>query len=259
MAGEKNFRPPSGDGPGGLIAGLTYPFQALGVINRTRSLWRYILIPFGINLLVGVVLYASLLFAGFRFIGTTTAELPAAFQVILQVLLGIGLLILLGFVLVRFGVVLGSPWYGQLSERIEQIYTGRTLSPEPTSARTILRDIWRALAFELKKLLLVVVIGLPLLLLNFFPPFGPPLTSAGGIVLGVTIACLDFLDPPLERRRLRFRDKLGAIREALPASGGFGLICFGLITIPFLNLFSIPLCITAGTLFFCDQIDIDQR
>jgi CysZ protein len=78
-------------------------------------------------------------------------------------------------------------------------------------------------------------------------------------VLGVTIACLDFLDPPLERRRLRFRDKLGAIREALPASGGFGLICFGLITIPFLNLFSIPLCITAGTLFFCDQIDIDQR
>ncbi len=258
MAGERGFRPRATSGPGGLIAGLTYPFQALGVINRTRSLWRYVLIPLLINLLVGVGLYVSLLFAGFRFIGTTTTDLPAAFQIILQALLGIGLLIMLGFVLVRFGVVLGAPWYGQLSERLEQIYTGRALSPEPTSARTIIRDVWRALAFELKKLLLVVVIGLPLLLLNFFPPFGPPLASLGGIVLGITIACLDFLDPPLERRRLGFRDKLGVIRDALPASGGFGLICFGLITIPFLNLFSIPLCITAGTLFFCDQIDRER-
>ena len=40
----------------------------------------------------------------------------------------------------------------------------------------------------------------------------------------------------------------------MPASLGFGLVCFVLVGIPFLNLFAIPLCMAAGTLFFCDRI-----
>lgn len=254
MARTGSFRSQPTGGPGGLITGFTYPFRALAMINRTRSLWRYVVIPILINIVVGVLVYAGLLFAGFRAIGTTTADLPVAFQVILQILLGIGLLIILGFLLVRFGVVLGSPWYGQLSEHLEQVYTGRKLPEEPAGVHTIARDIGRALLYELKKLVLVIAVGLPLLLLNFLPGFGSLLATVGGVALGVTIACLDFLDPPLERRRLRFRDKLGVIRRTLPTSASFGLICFGLITIPLLNLFSIPLCITAGTLFFCDQV-----
>jgi CysZ protein len=39
----------------------------------------------------------------------------------------------------------------------------------------------------------------------------------------------------------------------LPATAGFGLVCLGLVSIPFFNLFAVPLCITAGTLFYCDQ------
>jgi CysZ protein len=79
------------------------------------------------------------------------------------------------------------------------------------------------------------------------------LGTAAGIVIGVTISCLDFFDPPLERRRLSFRAKLGYIRHHLPASAGFGLICLGLVSVPFLNLLAVPVCITAGTLFFCER------
>ena len=50
------------------------------------------------------------------------------------------------------------------------------------------------------------------------------------------------------------RARLGLIRRSLPASAGFGLVCLGLISIPLVNLLAIPLCVTAGTLFFCDQI-----
>ena len=45
------------------------------------------------------------------------------------------------------------------------------------------------------------------------------------------------------------------IRRSLPASAGFGLACLGLVSIPFVNLLSIPLCVAAGTLFFCDRIE----
>jgi CysZ protein len=106
--------------------------------------------------------------------------------------------------------------------------------------------------------MLALLIGAPTLLLNLIPVVGTVLATAGGIALGATISCLDFFDPPLERRRLRFREKLGFIRRGLPATAGFGLVCLGLVSIPFFNLFAVPLCITAGTLFYCDQ-SADQR
>jgi CysZ protein len=70
----------------------------------------------------------------------------------------------------------------------------------------------------------------------------------------VTLLCLDMFDAPLERRRLGFRQKLALVRRCFPASASFGLVCLGLVGIPFMNLLAIPLCVTAGTLFFCDRM-----
>ena len=245
----------------GLLAGASYPFRALAALAGAPGLWRYVAIPILVNLVVGATLYLVLLLAGLRAIDSLIADLPAwaaLLGVLLRVLLVIGLLIATGFVLVRFGVVLGSPWYAQLSEQLERMRTGQAPPAEPLSVGGIVRDLGRALMFELKKLLLVVGAGLLLLLLNLVPVVGAFLATAGGVALGATIACLDFLDGPLERRRLRFRDKLGVIRRSLPASAGFGLICLGLVSIPFLNLLAIPLCVAAGTLFFCDLIWPDR-
>jgi CysZ protein len=240
-----------------FVAGLTYPARALGVLLRTPRLWRYVLIPILVNIVVGATLYAGLLFAGLRAIDSFVTGLPewaALLSLLLRVLLIVGLLITTGFVLVRFGVVFGSPWYTQLSGQLELLRTGQP-APEVSSGLAMaLRDIGRALKFELKKLLLVVTIGLLLLLLNLIPVAGQVLATAGGVVLGATIVCLDFFDYPLERRQLGFRAKLGMIRRSLPASAGFGLVCLALVSVPFVNLLSIPLCVAAGTLFFCDRM-----
>lgn len=241
---------------GTLWAGATYPLRALAVLMRTPRRWRYVLIPLLVSIVVGATLYVGLLWAGWRGIDALVAGLPAwaAFLgVLLRALLMIGLLIAVGFLFLQFGVVLGAPWYSQLSEQLELMLTGQApLGSSGVIAFT--RDIGRALLFEVQKLLLLIVAGLPLLLLNFLPLLGAVLAGAGGIVLGTVIVCLDVLDPPLERRRLRFREKLRVVRRSLPASAGFGLACLGLVSIPLLNLLAIPLCIAAGTLFFCDRI-----
>lgn len=241
-----------------FLHGVGYPFRALGAINRHPELWRFVLVPILINLVVGLLLYVGLLAAGFAWIDTVIAELPewlGVLAVLLRILLVIGLLISTGYILVRFGVVLGSPFYGQLSEKLEEQLLGRAPPAAPLSAAGIARDIGRALLYELKKLMLVLAIGLPLLLLNVIPGVGQILIVAGQIALGATITCLDFLDSPLERRRLRFRDKLGVVRRLFPTTAGFGLVCLGLVSIPLMNLLAIPLCVTAGTLLFC----LDQR
>jgi CysZ protein len=245
-----------------FISGLAYPFRALAVLAGRPGLWGYILVPILVNIVVGVTIYAGLLTLGLRAIDSFVAGLEgwaALVSVLLRVLLIVGLLVATGFVLVRVGVVLGAPWYAKLSNQLELLRTGQPLPEDGAGLNAALRDLGRALAFELKKLLLTLTIGLGLLLLNLIPVAGQVLAIVGWVALGATITCLDFFDYPLERRRLGFRQKLGLIRRTLPASAGFGLACFWLVSIPFVNLLSIPLCVAAGTLFFCDRIGVEMH
>jgi len=255
----------------GLLAGATYPFRALAMFRRTPHLWGYVTIPILVNFVVGVALYVGLLFFGWEsvegvlvslshWLDSLIANLPAwlgflKFLIIglgflLHFLLVVGLLLLTGFVLVQFGVLVGSPWYGQLSEQLEELRIGQLQRVEVG----IVRDISRALLFEFKKLVLVVGVGLLLLLMNLAPGIGTLAAGSGGIAIAAMIVCLDFLDAPLERRRLRFREKLGIVLGSLPASASFSLVCLGLVSIPLLNLLTIPICVASGTLFFCDRI-----
>ncbi|GAC1459788.1 MAG: EI24 domain-containing protein [Chamaesiphon sp.] len=250
----------------GFFAGATYPFRAIGFFWDYPQLRKYVVIPILVNFVVGLSLYLGLLVAGLKGIDTAVANLVLPswasgggvtiplLEWLLRIILGLLLLIFTGFLQVQFGVVLGAPWYGMLSEEIEQIRTGQLPTKEPVSVHTIVRDIVRSLLYELKKLLLIIIVGLVLFVLTFLPPFGTVLASAGGIALSATILCLDFFDAPLERRRLRFGSKLGVVGSRLPASATFGVVCLVLVSIPLVNLLSIPLCVTAGTLFCCDRV-----
>ncbi|HEY9599187.1 MAG TPA: EI24 domain-containing protein [Cyanophyceae cyanobacterium] len=255
----------------GLIAGATYPFRVLAVFWRKPQLWGYVAIPILVNCVVGIFLYAGFLFWGWESVTNLTgylshwfdnliANLPKwlsfldyliiAFGFLLHVILVTGLLLLIGFILVQFGVLLGAPWYGKLSEKLEELRTGQLQVIEVGIAR----DMSRAILYEVKKLVLAMGVGLLLLLLNLVPGVGAVVTTVGSITLAAIIVCLDFLDAPMERRRLRFRDKLRMVFRSFPASASFSLVCLGLVSIPLLNLFTIPLCVASGTLFFCDRI-----
>jgi CysZ protein len=155
---------------------------------------------------------------------------------------------------VRFGVILGAPWYDALSLRVERLRKGEAPPGGEGGLLGALRDVVRQIGNETQKVGFAVGLGLLLLVLSIIPGLGTLLATVGGITLGATIACLDFLDPPLSRRRLGFREKLGVVRRALPGSAGFGLVCLALVSIPFVNLFSIPVCIVAGSLYYVDRI-----
>ncbi|OKH22211.1 hypothetical protein NIES593_13525 [Hydrococcus rivularis NIES-593] len=255
----------------GFLSGASYPFRALAVFRRTPRLWGYLIVPILLNFFLGIILYAGSLYLGWQvvqdlitylsnWIDLLIANLPAWLGILEYLIVGLGFLlhllliivlfIVTGFLLIQVGVTLGAPWYGKLSEELEKIRTGKLQVIEVG----IFRDIGRAILFELKKLVLLVCIGIPLFLLNFLPGVGTAISTVGGIILTGTIVCLDFLDAPLERRRLSFRDKLSVVFGSLPASAGFSLVCLGLISIPLVNLVTIPLCVASGTLFFCDRI-----
>ncbi|MGQ4647265.1 EI24 domain-containing protein [Lyngbya aestuarii] len=255
----------------GFLTGATYPLRVLAVLRRAPRLWSYLAIPILVNVVVGIALYAGLLLPSLRAteeleislsnrLDSLLVNLPAwlgflrflssGVDFLLDFLLIVLLFLFTGFLLVQFGTLLGAPWYGQLSEKMEELRTGKVEIVEVG----IFRDIGRAILFELKKLGLGMAIGIPLLVLNLLPGLGTLMATIGGVTLTATIICLDFLDGPSERRRLSFRKKLSIVLTSLPASAGFSLVCMGLITIPLLNLITIPLCVAGGTLFWCDRV-----
>jgi len=257
----------------GTIDGATYPFKAVITFSKNPQLIKYIAIPIAVNIIVALALYSGLLYFGWQIVDSVQADLVSWFDqlieglpqwmgflaylvsgliAIVRVLLVIVLLIATGFVLTQFGVLLGAPWYGQLSEQLEKLRTGQVELIE----LNIVSDLGRAVLYELKKLVLIAIIGLPLIFVNFFPGIGSLVSTVGSIALTTTIVCMDFLDSCLERRRLKFRQKLKIVLKNLPATGSFGLVCLGLISIPLINLVTIPLCVASGTLFICDRVSL---
>ena len=255
----------------GTLAGASYPLKAINTFRKNPQLIKYIIVPIAVNIIVAIALYSGLTFFGWQIVDSIEADviswldrliaqLPqwlgfldygvAGLIAFLRILLVIVLLIATGFLLTQFGVLLGAPWYGQLSEQLEKVRTGKIEIVE----LNIVSDLARAILYELKKIVLIIIIGIPLLLFNFFPGVGTLISTIGSFALTTTIVCLDFLDSPLERRRLPFRQKLKIVFRSLPASGSFGLVCLGLISIPLVNLVTIPLCVASGTLFVCDRV-----
>ena len=257
----------------GTLDGATYPFKALITFTKNPQLIKYIAIPILVNIIVAIALYSGLLYFGWQIVDGVQGELTlwlnqsidnlpewlgfltyvvSGLIVFIRFLLIVVLLIATGFLLTQFGVLLGAPWYGQLSEQLEKLRTGKVELIE----LNIVSDLTRAILYELKKLFLIAIVGIPLLAINFFPGIGTLVSSIGSITLTTIIVCMDFLDSCLERRRLKFRQKLKTVFRSFPASGSFGLVCLGLISIPLLNLFTIPLCVASGTLFACDRLKL---
>jgi len=313
-------------GLGSLFSGATYPLRALTLFLTTPKLRGYVLFPILINLVLGITLYAGLLFAGLEAIDQIIASVPTwtasvphwaidlpdwnltapgwltgwlshlpawkiplpAFSLphwslpsislpsislpnwrpslpdwvaflsteaamvfiwVLRLVLTIALLLLTGFIFLQFGGLLGAPWYGKLSEELERMKTGKVTLVEVGVGS----EISRAIFYELKKLLLGMSLGTLLLVLNLFPG-GTTLAAFIGLAFATTIVCMDFMDAAVERRRPGFREKLGLVWRSLPASGSFGLVCLGLVSIPLVNLLAVPVCVAAGTLFFCDRV-----
>lgn len=256
---------------GGLLAGASYPLQAIALFFRRPKLLTYLVVPMIINVILGLLLYVGLLLPGWRVLGDLAVQLnswingleaglPAWLYWLSGVAWGVGWLLrsllvvlllgVIGFVLAQFGTLLGAPWYGQLSEQIERLRLGQAETVEVG----LVRDVGRALGFELKKLILLLGAGLLFLLLNFLPGLGTGLGAIEGASVAALLTCLDFLDAPLERRRLRFRRKLQLVLGNLPVMASFSLACLLLLSVPLLNLLMVPVCVAAGTILFCDRL-----
>lgn len=234
---------------------ITYLPRAAHVLATNRFLWPYVTGPLVLNLLVGGALTVVLVGLGWQGVDQLMARMPDWLELVGPVLrfLLAGLVLWgVGLLVGRVGVVLGAPFYAALAERIELMHMKAEDLPHHGS--NALAEIGRALVYELKKLALVLSIGALGLAAHLVPVAGQIASLVLGGALAVLLVCLDAFDPPLERRRYKFRQKVGVVLRNVPIALGFGIPAAFLAGVPFLNLLAFPLIMAAGTMIYCEKL-----
>ena len=236
-------------------SGFLYPFRAGKFIKKHPPLLKYIAIPFFIN----VVLLCGAVYWGLHFFNSIVVHyIPqgdAWYWVILSYFLW-ALAIIMTMVLVFFGftvtgAVIASPFNDVLSEKTEEILTGIP-NEEPFVFRIFLRDAGQMVLDESKKIIIFVILMLLLLPLNLVPGGTLPY-SVLSVMLTLFFLVVEYTGYVFSRKHLTFKDQRHFIFARKFLMLGFGTGVMGVLAIPFLQFFCIPLGVVGATQLWHDQ------
>ncbi len=235
--------------------GFFSPFRAARFLTRHPGLLRFILIPFLIN----VVVFSTAIYLGLDlFHDVVVTLIPAgeawywSLLTPLAWLVGAAatlLLVFFGFTVV--GNLLAAPFNDLLSERVEELVTGRR-EASPFSLRRFFPEALTALREEVKKLSLFLLGMALLLLLNLLPGLGQLLYGVAAGAFTIFFLSAEYLGFVFSRKKVPFSAQRRYIFGRAPLMTGFGGGVLCLLAIPFLQMFCIPLAVVGATLLWCE-------
>ena len=236
--------------------GFFAPFRSLRTLRHYPRLLPYILIPFVIN----VAVFSGAVYLGLDFFSTTVQDfLPggeAWYWVLLYWLVWIvavlvtALLVFFTFTVV--GNLIASPFNDLLSERTEEVLSGRTHN-EAFSLGQFLHDAWRTVLMEGRKMLIFVLAMVIILPLNLLPGIGQGLYTVLAVSLTLFFLCFEYLGFVMVRKRQFFRQQKRYILARKCLMLGFSCGVVVLLAIPFFQMLCIPLAVIGMTRLWCEE------
>jgi CysZ protein len=167
-------------------------------------------------------------------------------------------LIIVGFLLVLFvcyllfitlGNLVTAPFNEEISQRVEEIVTRGGVGHK----MGFWEDAYVSIIGELEKIVFYLSILFVIFLLNFIPVIGNVTSAIIGTVFSFFYNALDFLDFPMTRKKMRFKDKLKVTRSGKLLTYGFGAAAFLMMFLPVVNVFMKPILVVAGTSLYYEK------
>ena len=234
--------------------GFLYPFRAGKFIKGHSVLFKYIIIPFLINV---VVLSGAVYWGLFFFNDVVVNYIPqgdAWYWAILSYSLWT-VAVLITMVLVFFGftvtgAIIASPFNDILSEKTEELLT-EISNDEPFVFKVFLKDAMHTVMDESKKIFIFIVLMILLLPLNLLPGGSLPY-SVLTVMLTVFFLVVEYTGYVFYRKHLTFKDQRRFIFSQKFLMLGFGTGVMGVLAVPFLQFFCIPLGVVGATQLWHD-------
>jgi CysZ protein len=168
------------------------------------------------------------------------------------------LLLILGFLLVLivcyflftiFGGIITAPFNENISQIVEEGVTGTIAAADPG----FWKDAVLSIKSEIQKLAFYFSILFLIFLLNILPVVGNILSLILGTVFSFYFNALDFLDYPMQRKLMKFKNKLKVTQNGGMISYGFGAMAFLMMFLPIVNVFMKPILVVAGTRLYWEK------
>lgn len=238
-----------------MTSGFDCVVEGLYLI-RQRGLRRYVVIPLAINVLLmaAFAVYAMMKFDAWT--GALTRHWPS-WLAFLSWLIGlIAALLVVLVLLYLFTVVaniIAAPFNAILSEKVQLRLTGR--APEASVklhvvlARSILRELGK-LTWYLPRLVgLVIATFIPGV--NVFAPLL-------WVLFGAWMMAVEYTDYAADNNEVAFGELRRRLAENRWQALAFGVLVYGMLAVPFLNLVLVPAAVAGGTAFWVRRLDVAQ-
>lgn len=224
-----------------FVSGVRDVGRGLDVLRAHPALWKWVVAPAVITLVLVVALIAGVVHLADPLVGWLVIHLPSWLAGVagplftVMIVIGLSFCALVVFVSVA-GMVAG-PFNELLSEHIEATLAGRP--PAPFSLPAFARDAalgvvhgLRRIAASLFGLAIVFAVGL-------VPVIGTIAAVLIGGWLAARSAAYDCYDAVLARRALAYRAKLAYLARHRQRTFGLGATVAGMLLVPGLNLIAL--------------------
>lgn len=236
-----------------LSGGLDYFAEGFRLI-RQPGLRLFVIAPLIINTLVfyWMVTASYELFGGWM---TALMEWLPSWLSFLEWLFwplyAVAIIMILAYCFVAVANLIGSPFYGILSEKVEQHLTGKKLESDD-SWKALVATIPRSIAREIHKLIYYIPRAILLLILGFIPGVN---LVAGVLWFGFSswMMTLQYVDYPADNNNMSFAHLKRFAAERRWPSLSFGMLVYAVAMVPIVNLIAVPAAVCGATAFWVNE------
>ncbi len=225
--------------------------RGLTLILRSPRLLLLGLLP----ALIAGILYSAALFVLIDFLPAASAHVTwfaddwgAGGRDLIRLLAGIavlGVAVLLGVLsFTAVTLLIGDPFYEQISELVEHRYGG---VPDQVEV-SLFSSLGRSLVDSIRLIGVSILVGIPLFALGFIPVVGQTVVPVLGALVGGWLLAVELTGVAFQRRGQRLRDRRAVLRANRPLTLGFGVAVFCAFLIPLGAILLMPAAIAGATL-----------
>ncbi len=255
MKGREIFKKKS-KGRDSAVKGFTSVFMSIRLVKENKSLIKYFIIPFLIN----IVVLTSIFYLSYTHLEPWLTGMFAGdawYLKFLRFIAGPVIFAMLALITILLYSVVGSiitaPFNDILSLKAEEIIWGADFS-EDFSLPAFLSDMKRIAMNIVKLFCLLAIVNILLFAVNLVPAAGSVIYSALNFISTAFFLGFQFFDFPLERRRFNFSEKLKIAFKFKFSVTGVGMAFFLISLVPILGYLGLNLAVIGATTVFIEDI-----
>ena len=237
---------------GNPVRGGSYVLRGLQLLPE-KKLRVFVLVP----LIINILLFSLALYVLFNhlpdWIDSWLSWIPgflSFLEFILYPLFAITAVLVVYYSFSVAANIIAAPFNGLLSERVEQLLTGRKVAE--ASVKELLAIIPRSIGRELAKLAYYI----PRLILLFILSFIPGINLFAPLfwfLFGSWMMAIQYCDYPMDNNNVSFSAMRSQLKKQRFTGLGFGaLVQLGMM-VPILNFIMMPVAVVAATIYWVEE------